>query len=157
MTLKVETKASVMSLPHEMYKNECDGELIVRISKRSQPAEEFVAEHKDRLTPEMEKAGITTEEVAGAFVVDMTIKVGDLTDNEIIGCSAEDFLKNGLVAAILDAIRIGLMEPRGINVAEAVEKAGDKAHHAKYCVDGIDVLDKLEGLMLAISEPEGEA
>ena len=87
----------------------------------------------------------------------MTIRVGDLTEKEIIGCDPDVYLKNGLVAAILDAIREGLSEPRGIKISEATENAGNKAHQAKNVIEGMSQIEKLKELVLAITPSGGEA
>ena len=154
MTHETECRAEVMSLPREMYENESDGELVIKIRKRSGNPKEFVAKNIERLDEKMKAEGVTSEDVAGAFVVDMTIKVGDLTDDDIIGCDPDVFLKNGLVAAILDEIRYGLSDRRGINISEAVENSGHKANQAKECLRRTGFLDKM---MLAMSETKGEA
>lgn len=150
-------QSEVMSLPAEMYKNMEAGTLTITIKPREQTPAQYMEANEGQLSEQLEEKGITENDVVGCFVVDMQIQVGDLKDEQIIGCDPQEFLSNGLVAAILDAIRTGLVSNRGINVTEAVEDASEKARTAVHVQDNIDMLDKLQGLMLAIAPTDGEA
>ena len=150
-------QSEVMSLPPEMYKNMSEGKLTITIKPRKQTPEQYMEANKGQLAEQLQGKGITEDDVVGCFVVDMQIEVGDLQDEQIIGCDPQEFLNNGLVAAILDAIRTGLVSNRGISVSEAVENASEKARSAVHVQENIDLLDKLQNLMLAVSETGGEA
>ena len=79
-----------------------EGELVIKIRlednvpKEIQDADEAQA---------LEAEALNT---AGYMMIDAHIKVAGLTDSDIIDATPEQYMANGVIAGILDAIRQGL-------------------------------------------------
>ena len=96
----------------------------------------------------------TDADTMGFMKIDISIKVGDLTENEIMGCDPKEYLNNGMIAGLLEAISTGLISDRGINFRYATENATEKGEHAAHMM-GIN--NMLGDIQLAMVETEGEA
>lgn len=141
--LDIKYDRNVLELPQSMGRDYAEGRLVISIKmgKKTPEGVEVPEEFDLPDNPDV-------------FVVEADLEVGDLGNEDIIGCDPDVFLKNGIIAAILDAIRNGLAEPRGISINEAVELAQGKAQEAMRVTHMLSLLDKLS---LSLAEPEGSA
>lgn len=92
-------------------------------------------------------------EGSGFMKIGVSIQVGDLTEEDICGCNPEQYLDNGIIAGILDAIRHGLSDERGINFKYATEAAQEKGESALQITGLNEMLGDME---LAMAETEGD-
>ena len=90
----------------------------------------------------------------GFMKIDIAIKVGDLNENDIHGCDPKEYLSNGMIAGLLDAIRIGLSSDRGTNFRYATEDATEKGEHAAHVVG---ITNMMSEARLAMADTEGSA
>jgi len=148
--MKTELKTLLMQSP--MGQNQpLEGELVIKISLSDDIPDR--AKHS-AVAEKITEEGMKT---AGYMMIDANMKVGELTDEDIIGCEPEQYMENGIIAGILDAIRHGLTENRGINFEYAVADAREKAETAVQVIEAQDLMDKVERIGLAIADTEGEA
>lgn len=150
--MKHEVKTLLVTAPAKMKEETNEGYLIVKVKMHKEIPEDVKGKYdREEIEAKMHK------DADGYMVIDTELHVGKLTNEDIVGCGPADYLENGIVAGILDAIRHGLGEDRGINIKYAVEDAEKKAESALQCVQGVSILDQLAELSLAVSEPKGSA
>jgi len=131
--IKEEVTETSASIPSTLSTEATEGKLTIKIMFG-----DAVQEFADSLGHE------SPENSIGCMSIEAMMEVGDLKTNDIIGATPEEFLKNGVIAGILDALRVGLNQPRGINFNEAVEKATEKAHDAHRIEHTLSLLEKLQ-------------
>ena len=148
--VKTEVKTLLMQSPmaEKQYQS---GELVIRLSLSDDIPE------KAANSPQADQIGEEGMKTAGYMMIEAEIKVGDLKENEIIGATPQQYMDNGIIAGILDAIRHGLADDRGINFKYAVEEAREKAESAVQCIEAEGLMDKVNKIGLAISEAGGNA
>ena len=150
MSITTELKTLLMQSP--MGENKpLEGEMTIKISLSDDIPEQAAN------SPQGEAIGEAGLQTAGYMMIDVRMKVGDLTDEDIIGCEPEQYMDNGIIAGILDAIRWGLADERGINFKYAVADATDKAESAVQVIEAKGLMDKVEKIGLAISDAGGNA
>jgi len=96
-------------------------------------------------------------EGAGFMTIDAEIIVGDLTQEQLEAHDPQQYMDNGVIAGILDAVRNGLASERGINFRYAVQDAKEKAENAVACINAHELGEKLQETLLAVSDVQGEA
>jgi len=150
VSIKTEINTLLMRTPMAKPQN-LEGELVIKV-KMSDEMPEIVANSKQ--AAEIGEEGM---KAAGYIVIEVAMKVGDLTDDDIIGCTPEKYMENGIVAGILDAIRYGLTDDRGINFKYAVTDAQEKAQTVTQCIEAESLMDKVNKIGLAIADARGNA
>ena len=131
--IKESVTESSASIPSTMNTEATEGTLEIKIKFG-----EGVKDFADSIGHE------SPEDSIGCMSIEASMRVGDLKTKDIIGATPEEYLKNGVIAGILDALRVGLNEPRGINLIEAVEKTTEKANDAHRIAHTLSLLDRLQ-------------
>ncbi len=153
--MKDHWKSHVMTNTNAMNMDCGEGQLIITIKLNSEIPDDV----KNRKSAEesFKKAVAAGGDCAGYMTIEAEITVGKITDKEIDGCDPVEYLKHGVIAGILDAIKFGLQDDRGINFQWAVEAAQEKGESAMRAVQTEGLLERLATLQLAACPTEGEA
>jgi hypothetical protein len=147
------TKTLRSDMPAQMNTQSGEGRLIITIKMEDDAVltEEEKAVMKRETAPDEKVVG------AGRLTIEAEIEVGDLKTQDIVNCEPDQYLENGIIAGILDAVRHGLADRRGINFEDAVENAREKAESAHTVCRQIKLVESLANkLQLACGEAEGE-
>lgn len=91
----------------------------------------------------------------GATEVKISVRVGDLTNEDMFPDNPEDFLNNGPVMALIEQIVKGLQSARGCSIESAAEAAMDKAESAREMMIRENILEALEGIACESMETQG--